>query len=139
MKVILALLALIRLYLLIRALFGSVSVSRRLAGGLGEPLASRRLTETLPAAGRLETRAGRLHATGIRRESRPVGRTSRLALNAGAGRDRSFFPRGESYNAGAHLNGDGTTWGRSGIDRVSEVFGGVSWLISWPRKKLITI
>jgi hypothetical protein len=29
--------------------------------------------------------------------------------------------------------------GRSGIDRVSEVLGGVSWLISWPRKKPIKL
>jgi hypothetical protein len=26
----------------------------------------------------------------------------------------------------------------AGFDRVGEVLGGVSWLISWPRKKLIT-
>ena len=49
----------------------------------------------------------------------------------------NFFPRTATYNT-RRPRWSGTTWGRSGIDRVSEVSGGVSWLISWPRKKLIT-
>jgi hypothetical protein len=51
-----------------------------------------------------------------------------------------FFLRGEPYNDLAASNDEVVQYrGRIGIDRVSEVFGGVSWLISWPRKKPIKI
>jgi hypothetical protein len=50
-----------------------------------------------------------------------------------------FFLGCEPYNDLAASKEVVQYRGRIGIDRVSEVFGGVSWLIGWPRKKPVTL
>jgi hypothetical protein len=52
-------------------------------------------------------------------------------------RSNCLSARGDRIITAAHRT-VGLYRGRSGIDRVLEVSGGVSWLISWPRKKPIT-